>query len=192
MIGWIQGELVEKEESHCLVAAGGVGYSIQLTAKDSFLLPHTGERVTLHLSPVFREDSQQLYGFLDKGAKIAFSELNKANGVGPKMALQILETYTIEELSLYIAQNNHLALTRVKGVGPKVAKRLVLELKGKLIYRSHPDRAMQSSSAQQEAIKALVNLGYKDKQASDMVSNASGISVEEIIKSALQKEGAKV
>ena len=191
MIGWIQGKLIEKQETECIIAANGVGYSIELTAKDSFALPHTGEVVTLHLYPIFREDAQLLFGFLNQGDKMAFSELNKANGVGPKMALQILETYTVEELSLYIAQNNHMALTRVKGVGPKVAKRLVLELKGKLIYRSHPDRAMQSTSAQQEAITALMNLGYKEKRASDMVRGSDGLTVEEIIKSALQKEGTK-
>ena len=192
MIGWIKGVLIERDENSCMVDCGGLGYVIELTLKDWSMMPSIGSEVALYLHPVYKEDSQQLYGFRDRSAKRAFVELNKANGVGPKMALQILDTYSLEELSLFVAQNNHMAFTRVKGVGPKVAKRLLIDLKGKLQYNSCPEKAMQSTAAHQEAIDALMHLGYKEKRAREMVQSAGGMSVEEIIKSALQKEGTKV
>ena len=191
MIAWISGVLIEKEPGLCVIGVNGLGYEVSLTLKDWGLLPQVGEKVTLFIQAIYREDAVLLFGFLDKTGKEAFAALNKANGVGPKMALQILDAYRLEELSLFVSQGNHMALTRVKGVGPKLAKRLMIDLKGKLLYQSCPERAMQAPGLRQDAIDALVNLGYKDVKARNMVQDADGMTVEEIIKSALQKEGVK-
>lgn len=191
MIAWITGILVDKEPNIAIISVNGLGYEVELILKDWSKLPDLGNKVTLFVQSIYREDSQLLFGFVESSSKKAFTSLNKASGVGPKMALQILDTYSLEELSLFVAQGNHMALTRVKGVGPKLAKRLMIDLKGKLQYSSCPERAMQSSSALQEAIDALINLGYKDARARAMVQQAEGITVEDIIKSALQKEGIK-
>ncbi|MEC7030879.1 MAG: Holliday junction branch migration protein RuvA [Pseudomonadota bacterium] len=192
MIGWLNGVLVEKDSNFCILSIGGVGYVVSLTLKDAALLPELGKSVELFVCTVYREDAQLMFGFLEKSAKLAFSELTKASGVGPKMALQILDTYDISELSLFVSQGNYLALTRVKGIGPKVAKRLVIDLKGKLTYVACPEKSMQTGASQNEAIDALIQLGYKEQQARQMVSNSEGITVEDIIKSALQKEGSKL
>lgn len=192
MIAWVSGILMEKEPGLCVIAVSGLGYEVALTLKDWGQLPMVGEKVSLFVNSIYREDAVLLFGFMSHADKQAFLALNKASGVGPKMALQILDAYKLDELSLFIAQGNHMALTRVKGVGPKLAKRLIIDLKGKIEYKSCPERAMQSSDSQQDAIDALVNLGYKEAKARDMVGSAEGMTVEEMIKSALQKEGTKV
>jgi Holliday junction DNA helicase RuvA len=191
MIGWLCGILVEKEPNGCVISTNGVGYIVEMTLKDWGVLPQVGHEVLVYVQPIYREDAQLLFGFLHKSGKTAFLALNKASGVGPKMALQILDTYSLEELSLFVAQGNHMALTRVKGVGPKLAKRLMIDLKGKLVYQSSPDRAMQSPKSLQEAIDALEKLGYKTAKAIQMVRDAQGMTVEDILKSALQQEGAR-
>lgn len=191
MIGWISGTLITKRMDYCIVAAGGLGYEITMTTRDLAKLGAVGSQVVLYLASMYREDAQMLFGFWDLATKHAFMVLNKANGVGPKMALQVLEVYPVSELSLYCEQENYLAFTRVKGIGPKVAKRLVVDLKGKILYDSCPDMALQSSHSINAAVDALLKLGYKEKRARDMVQAAEGLSVEEIIKSALQKEGTK-
>lgn len=188
MIAWVQGELVDKSPHTCIVAASGVGYEIEMIQKDWHVLPEVGKVVTLYVQSIYREGAQLLFGFLSHHVRSVFSALNKASGVGPKMALQILDTYTIDELSLLIAQGNHIGLTKVKGIGPKLAKRLIIDLKGKIVYQSNPDKAMQTPQGQQDAIAALVRLGYKENRAREMVLKADGMSVEEIVKSALQKE----
>ena len=191
MIAWLSGTLVDKGTNTCILSVGGVGYEVELTLKDWSQLPGLGSAVQLFVQAAYREDAQLLFGFLEKSAKSAFTALTKASGVGPKMALQVLDTYGIDELSLFVAQGNYLALTRVKGIGPKVAKRLMIDLKGKLVYQACPEKSMQSGTSHNEAVDALLQLGYKEQQARQMVSDSEGITVEEIIKSALKKEGSK-
>lgn len=191
MIAYIKGLLLDKKPNTCTVFVSGIGYEVELTLKDWDSLPAQGEEITLYIQAIYREDAQLLFGFSEKQQKEAFCELNKASGVGPKMALQILDTYKVEDLSLLVAQGNHMALTRVKGIGPKLAKRLMIDLKGKLVYQSCPEKAMQSVASIDDAVNALVRLGYKEARARDMVRNAQGMTVEDIIKSALQSEGSK-
>lgn len=190
MIAWLQGTLLSKKGTSCVVAVQGIGYEAEMISKEWYQLPQLGEPLELYVQAVYREDSATLFGFFNEKTKEVFTILNTASGIGPKMALQILDTYSIEELSLLIAQGSHMGLTRVKGVGPKLAKRLIIDLKGKILYQSCPERAMQSPTDQQDAVEALVRLGYKQARALEMVQKASGMTVEEIIKSALQKEGA--
>lgn len=189
MIAWLNGVLVDKSNSRCVVSVQGVGYEVEMIMREWYQLPNTGDTVTLFIQSVFKEDAAMLFGFFDKSMKEVFTILNTANGVGPKMALQVLDKYTVDALSLLIAQGNHVGLTAVKGVGPKLAKRMILDLKGKILYQSCPERAMQSPVSQQDAVAALIKLGYKESKALGMVQKASGTSVEEIIRSALQVEG---
>lgn len=189
MIAWLEGVLVDKESNRAIVSVNGVGYEVELVMRDWYELPSAGENVTLFIQSIFKEDAAMLFGFFNKSVKNVFTILNTAKGVGPKMALQILDAYTVEELSLLIAQSNHIGLSKIKGVGPKLAKQLIIDLSGKILYQSCPEKAMQSPMSQQDAVDALVRLGYKETKARDMVQKASGFSVEDIIKSALKQEG---
>lgn len=189
MIAWLQGVLIAKNPNTCIISVGGVGYEVEMVMKDWYRLPNVGEKLTLHVQSIFKEDAAMLFGFFEAQIKSVFVILNTASGVGPKMALQILDTYTVEELSLLIAQGSHIGLTRVKGIGPKLAKRLIIDLKGKILYQSCPERAFQSPLHQQDAVAALVRLGFKEAKAIDMVQKSVGMTVEEIIKSALKQEG---
>lgn len=187
MIAWLQGILVAKDKNACIISVGGVGYEVEMVMKDWYLLPKVGEALTLYIQAIYKEDAAVLFGFYEPAKKSVFVTLNTASGVGPKMALQILDTYSIEELSLLIAQGSHIGLTRVRGIGPKLAKRLIIDLKGKILYQSSPDRAFQSPIHQQDAVQALVRLGFKETKAIDMVQKSEGLTVEEIVKSALKQ-----
>lgn len=187
MIAWLKGVLISKKPNSCIISVHDVGYEVEMVIKEWYLLPNIGDEVILHIQSIFREDAAMLFGFYEAGAKSVFTILNTASGVGPKMALQILDTYSVEELSLLIAQGNHVGLTKIKGVGPKLAKRLIIDLKGKILYQSCPERAMQSTMHQQDAVAALVRLGYKESKAIDMVQRATGMTVEDMVKSALQQ-----
>lgn len=191
MIAWLSGFVVAKEPNSVVVSVQGVGYDVEMMLKEWMTVPEVGGKFSIHVHAAYREDAQMLFGFMDRASKQAFLKLNKVNGVGPKMALQILDTYSLNELSLFVSQGNYTALTRVKGVGPKVAKRLLIDLKGQLQYTSCPEKAMQQPSVVEDAIAALTNLGYKEAKAREMVQKADGMTAEEVIKSALQGEGVR-
>ena len=198
MIGRIRGVLLEKQAPALLVDVQGIGYELEASMSTFYHLPECGETITLHTHLVVREDAHLLYGFASQGERAMFRSLIKISGVGPKLALTILSGISAEEFGRCIMEGDSKALTRLPGVGKKTAERLVVELKDKLDAGdtgiSLP-RAATSSVVQEnpvnDAVSALISLGYKAQQASQMVRNLDieGKSTEDIIRAALQGAG---
>ncbi|MDC3180516.1 Holliday junction branch migration protein RuvA [Gammaproteobacteria bacterium] len=186
MIAWLEGQVIQKTEDRCVINVSGIGYEIEMLMVDAVNLPSPGSVVQLYIAAIYREDTQQLYGFSSVQNRDAFKTLLGANGVGPKMAQSILQYHGAESLSLLVAQGNYQGLTRAKGVGPKLAKRLVIDLKDKLICHAQPDMAMVPSALLDTAIEALMKLGFSELRAKAMLDGVDGQSVETLVKKALQ------
>lgn len=194
MIGRLQGILLEKHPPSLLLDVQGVGYELEASMSTFYLLPECGENIILHTHLVVREDAQLLYGFHSLTERVMFRNLIKISGVGPKLALTILSGMSAEDFSRCITGGDSKALTRLPGVGKKTAERLVIELKDRLDKDDSIN--LTSSSAQEDtvdnpvndAVSALVSLGYKAQQASKMVRtlDVEGKSTEDIIRAALQ------
>lgn len=198
MIGRLRGTLAEKQPPHLLVDVGGVGYELEVPMTTLYRLPNVGEPLTLHTHLVVREDAQLLYGFAEKRERELFRELIRLNGVGPKLALALMSGLEVDELVRCVQAGDTKALTRVPGVGKKTAERLLVELKDRFqAWESlpgiaplvvEPARAAAVSSAQNDALSALVTLGFKPAEASRAVSlvDEDGLSSEELIRRALK------
>jgi len=179
MIGRITGILLEKKPPQLLVDVGGIGYELAAPMTTFYHLPEVGERVQLFTHLVVREDAHLLYGFIRLQDRLLFRQLIKTSGVGPKSALAILSGINADEFVGYIMEGDALSLTRIPGIGKKTAERLIIEMRDRLVeWHKSPlaaaataDSSMYSpGSARQDAISALVALGYKPQQASRAVS----------------------
>lgn len=198
MIGRLKGILLEKHPPQLLVDVQGVGYELEAPMSTFYQLPSTGENVTLLTHMVVREDAQLLYGFFSLSERQLFRNLIRINGVGPKLALTILSGVTADEFTRCVMEGDSKALTSLPGVGKKTAERLIVELRDRLskdVQAILPGTdgkvaALRSIEANpvSDAVSALVSLGYKAQEASQMVRavNAEGQSTEAIIKAALQ------
>lgn len=206
MIGRIHGVLLEKAPPEVLIDVAGVGYELQLPMTSFYQLPNVGEACTLYTHFVVREDAQLLFGFADKLERGLFRELIKANGVGPKLGLAILSGMSASQF-LQVVQNEDVsALTSLPGIGKKTAERLVVELRDRLAKFTQslptpdtftlgqdPDAANTNTfvpvnDVKEEAVSALVALGYKPPQASKTVNSVfeDGMSSEALIRQALK------
>ena len=188
MIGRLSGILLEKQPPHVLLDVAGVGYEIDVPMSSFYNLPATGERVTLVTHFVVREDAQQLYGFLSQKERVAFRELIRISGVGPKLALSVLSGMSADELAQCIVMQDAGQLTRVPGIGKKTAERLLLELKGRFAD-ALPQAGGVSASAgvAHDALGALLALGYSEKEALPALKQLpEGLSLEESIRQALK------
>jgi Holliday junction DNA helicase RuvA len=196
MIGRLSGILLEKKPPQLLVDVQGVGYELEAPMSTFYLLPATGEAVTLHTHMVVREDAQLLYAFYSQSERQLFRDLIKISGVGPKLALTILSGVTAEEFTRCVMENDAKALTALPGVGKKTAERLIVELRDRLAKNATAILPGGSSiaglkveaSPVSDAVSALMSLGYKAQEASQMVRAvaAEGLSTESIIKAALK------
>ncbi|KJV40547.1 Holliday junction branch migration protein RuvA [Acinetobacter brisouii] len=178
MIGCLIGEIISIETApSVLLNVNGVGYEID-TPLSTFCQLQKGQKVTLWTHLVVREDAQQLYGFLDTQEKSIFKTLLKVNGVGPKMALGILSTLSVELLIQTIEHDDVNTLVKVPGVGKKTAERLLIELRDRVKglsgqqTQNHPNSTLQLSgnSAVAEAEAALQSLGYKPAEAQKAIA----------------------
>ncbi|HNQ04420.1 MAG TPA: Holliday junction branch migration protein RuvA [Thiobacillaceae bacterium] len=167
MIGRISGTLLEKQPPQVLVEAAGVGYELDVPMSTFFNLPATGEQVVLLTHFVVREDAQLLYGFLSQREREVFRELIRISGVGPKLALAVLSGLSVEELAQCVALQEPGRLTRVPGIGRKIAERLLLELKDRLADALPPTAGGMGAPAgvARDALHALLALGYAEKEA---------------------------
>ncbi|MDA8365152.1 MAG: Holliday junction branch migration protein RuvA [Gammaproteobacteria bacterium] len=191
MIGRLCGTLLHREPPLLLVDVGGVGYELEAPMSTFYDLPQAGENVTLFTHLVVRDDAHLLYGFSRDRQRRLFRSLLKVNGVGPRVALAILSGLSDEDLLRCIAQEDIARLTRVPGIGRKTAERLIIELRDKVepaptAGAVHP--AAVPSDPMQEAVSALVALGYKPQEANRAVSAVppEGLRSEEIIRQALK------
>lgn len=190
MIGSLHGVLRHKEPPHLLLDVGGVGYEIEAPMTTFYELPGTGEAVTLFTHLVVREDAHLLYGFSREGQRRLFRSLLKVNGVGPRVALAILSGLSDDEFARCLATEDVARLTKVPGVGRKTAERLIVELRDKITATSGvPASAARAPvDPEDEAIGALIALGYKPAEASRAVKAVAddGLACEEIIRNALR------
>jgi len=198
MIGRLQGIILEKQPPTILLDVQGVGYELEASMSTFYHLPECGENIILHTHLVVREDAQLLYGFHSLSERLMFRSLIKISGVGPKLALTILSGMSTEDFSRCILEEDSKALTKLPGVGKKTAERLVIELKDrlqkddsiKLPGASGLDGAKVARKANpvNDAVSALISLGYKAQQASQMIRelDVEGKTTEEIIRAALQ------
>lgn len=203
MIAKLTGTVIEKLPPECILDVNGVGYEVFLPMTSFYKLPELTQSTSIYIHQVIREDAHTLYGFHNRLHRDLFRELLKANGVGPKLALAIFSAMSAEEF-ISIVQNESLGLlVKVPGVGKKTAERLLLEMKDKLMKwsanmvstgmlpESTPEQFTKVSHAQsssQDAIEALIALGYKTNQAENAVKKVAktGLSSEEIIRQALK------
>ncbi len=166
MIGRLSGTLLEKSPPQILLDVQGVGYEVDVPMSTFYNLPALNEKVVLLTEFIVREDAHLLFGFLTQEERIAFRQLLKISGVGPKLALSVLSGLSMSDLALAVANKDVTPLTKIPGVGKKTAERLLLELQGKFVASASgavPSVAMESAG--NDIVNALLALGYKDKEA---------------------------
>lgn len=191
MYYYIKGKLALKDLNFAVVEAGGVGYLIYTSMKSLSELGETGSAVTMYTHLNVREDAQDLFGFTTVEEKNMFLHLLSVSGVGPKAALAILSVVTPAQFAVAVVTNDVKTITKASGVGPKLAQRVILELKDKmknedLELTAEETAEISASDSMSEAISALVVLGYSVNDAKAAVKKADpSMSTEEIIKKAL-------
>lgn len=201
MIAFIQGELCDAGQDTIVVACHGIGYEIQIPVSVAQVLPDPGNVVKIYTYTYVREDALGLFGFLTQDDLKIFKLLITVNGVGPKAALAILSAMTADELRFAILAEDAKAIAKAPGIGPKTAKRMIIELKDKLNLESmiegHGDAEMSLSdpgdaaaNVRDEVIMALIALGYGNTEAVRAVRAVSGadeMDSETLLKQALKK-----
>lgn len=200
MIAFVRGTAVDMTENSVIVEAGGIGYEIYMTGTDLSQI-HMGEEVKIHTYFNVREDAMQLYGFRSKDDLQMFKLLLGVNGVGPKAALGVLAGITADELRFAILSDDVKTLSKAPGIGKKTAQKLILELKDKMkledvfeLKLAHEQEraavgAGEVSDGRQEAVEALVALGYSSADALRAVRKVTDVppdDVEGLLKAALK------
>ena len=193
MIAWLSGRLLRKSADSIIVDVSGVGYQVSITLSTFSALPETGGDVGLHIHTHLREDALSLYGFSTELERELFLLLLGVSGIGPKLALAVLSGLSAADLVSAIRSGDDIALRSITGIGTKTAARLCLELKDK-VRQLHPDakgtaRPAAGSAHQEDAVSALVSLGYKRQSAEEAIQKTlrdfPGMGLEELIRKAL-------
>ena len=200
MIAFVRGTAGDMTENSVIVEAGGIGYEIYMTGTDLSQI-HMGEEVKIHTYFNVREDAMQLYGFRSKDDLQMFKLLLGVNGVGPKAAVGVLAGITADELRFAILSDDVKTLSKAPGIGKKTAQKLILELKDKMkledafeLKLAHEqEKAVaglgEISDGRQEAVEALVALGYSSTDALRAVRKVTDVApddVEGLLKAALK------
>jgi Holliday junction DNA helicase RuvA len=173
MIAHLRGRLFSKQPQQVIVEAAGVGYDVAISVSTYTSLPAEGAEVALHIHTQVREDTLALYGFLDRNDKRIFERLITVSGVGPKLAITIQSGLPSDRLVAALRAQDHATLTRIPGVGKKLAERLVVELKDKLQDMAAAAPAMAAAGpAAEDVLSALVNLGYQRPSAQKAIEAA--------------------
>lgn len=201
MIYSVRGKIIHKGTDVAVVECGGVGYACRTTLSTLSRIGRTGEETMLYTYLHVREDNVELFGFADEQELNCFKMLISVSGVGPKAGLAILSDTTPERFALTVATGDYKAFTKTKGVGPKLAQRVVLELKDKITKEQLTSAggadlnfsAVTEGSNTSEAIAALVVLGYSQTEAASAVAGLDpALSVEELIRLSLKKMAANL
>jgi Holliday junction DNA helicase RuvA len=196
MIGRLCGKVIDKKPPLLLIDVNGVGYEVYASMNTFYKLPETDQQVLLHTHLITREDAQNLYGFYDEHERSLFRALIKVNGVGPKMALAVLSSIAPDKFVGCVNDHDVASLVRIPGVGKKTAERLIIEMRDRLADWQFTDATALNNRKDvlskgvviQDAISALMALGYKAVDASRMVANVyrEGLASEQVIRLALQ------
>lgn len=195
MIGLLRGRILGKQPPQLLIDVNGIGYEVDSPMTTFYNLPAVGEEVTLFTHLAVREDAHTLYGFMQLSDRDLFRNLLRVNGVGARLALGILSGMEAGQFIACIQSGDAAALVRLPGIGKKTAERLIIELRDRLPKAAAAGelaaggvQPSRTASPVEDAVSALVGLGYKPQEASRMVRaiNAAELSSEEIIRQALQ------
>ena len=206
MIAFIEGDLVECQLNLAIIQVGGIGYEVHIPLTTSEKLPALGKEIKLYTQAVYREDAQTLYGFSDRESRDFFRMIvDKVSGIGPKIALNLLGSLSLPTLKTSIASGDVGMLSKAQGLGKKTAERIVVELKDKVLPKGTTIEAAPASfpgatedasgelndlGPYQDALSALLTLGYKATEADQAVRKAAdalgqGATTEELIRKAL-------
>jgi len=195
MIAHLRGALAASGADHAVIDVGGVGYLVGASAKTLDKLGAVGEQVTIHTEMLVSEDSIRLMGFASADERDWFKLLTSVQGVGAKVALAILSILAPEELRTAVARADAATIARANGVGPKLAQRIVNELKDKaggLALGGVGATAAPSGGAAADAVSAMLNLGFRPAEASAAVNAASdelgpAATLDALVRLALRK-----
>ncbi len=198
MIGRLRGTLAEKRPPYLMVEIQGIGYDLEASLSTFASLPELGAEVTLYTHLSVREDAHTLYGFASVAERSLFRNLIRISGIGAKLALLILSGMNVETFASYVREGDTVALTRLPGIGKKTAERLIIEMRDRIAeidlrsptVAGTAERSMVplAASPTDDAVSALVALGYKPTDALQMVRalDTEDLPSEEIIRRALQ------
>ena len=203
MISQLTGTLVEATMSAAIVDVNGIGFELGISGSTAATLPAPGGEVRLYTRMQVREDAMTLFGFSSKDERTMFDRLVAVNGVGPRLALAVLSTYTVGQLYSVVMAEDDKAMAKVPGVGKKTAQRLILELKsvfskdkGFVPIDAIPGQAKMAvpaaaPSALDDAQAALLSMGFSPQEAEVALSGYDGqnMSVEELLGAALKRLG---
>ena len=194
MIAFLDGVVAGKTSTSALISVGGVGFEVGMSQAGLSKLPQVGEQAIVHTYLQVRDDGMSLFGFLSLEEKALFEKLITVSGVGPKVALAALSSYTPSELATLIAAQDIAAVQRIPGVGKKTASRIVLELKGSLdqgIGSLFAEDEQVVSKAVEGAREALLSMGFTSAEADLALKGAPEDGTEStLLQYALKKLGA--
>lgn len=193
MISYLKGEITWKTPTWIIVETGGVGYQVHISLH-TYAQIEKLERVKIFTHLLIREDSHMLYGFAEESERSLFQHLISVSGVGPSTAQLLLSALTPDDIRAAIIGEQEQVFGKVKGIGPKTAKRIILDLKDKMVKTSAEaplSLPAQDNTARQEALSALLALGFTQIQVQKALNtvlkeNPSARNVEELIKAALR------
>ena len=197
MIAQISGKLAQKQPGEVVIDVGGVGYLVFIPLNVFYRLPDLGAPMSLQIHTHVREDALQLFGFHDLAEKQVFLLLMGVSGIGPRLALNILSGIPAEELAKALRNGDQVRLVSIPGVGKKLAERMIVELKDKFATFTPATidstaKSQASSQKMQDAVSALINLGYKkpeiEKTVRDVLKN-DALSLEDVLRETLQQMG---
>ncbi|MBH61836.1 MAG: Holliday junction branch migration protein RuvA [Alphaproteobacteria bacterium] len=199
MIAWLHGVLRSTDEDHVVLDVAGVGYLVFCSGRTMNAMPRIGDPVTLEIETHVREDHIHLYGFTEASERDWFRLLQTVQGIGARVALGMLSVLSPADLFRSIAAQDHAPLTQAPGVGPKLARRVVAELKDKVpqltVAAGVGDAILvpnsETGSDAVDAVSALVNLGYGRAEAFGAVANVASALGEDASLEILIKEGLK-
>ncbi len=201
MYDYIKGIFAGKNSSSkgffLTIENNGIGYLVEVMSRDFSAVEKTGGEGKLYTILLHREDKMALCGFLHKEDRDIFSILTSVSGVGSKMALTLLDEFQSSELIGFVIQGNYKELTRAKGVGPKLAQKIIIELKDKLMNYNNTapieikSASVQNSQAMEDAQMVLISLGYDREEIKTAFSKVGAVlnsnaSAEEILKESLK------
>jgi holliday junction DNA helicase RuvA len=194
VIAQISGTLAQKIPGEIIIDVGGVGYQVLIPLSVFYQLPDIGASVSLQIHTHVREDALQLFGFNDLAEKQIFLLLISVSGIGPRLAVNILSGIPAEELARALKEGDQVRLLAIPGVGRKLAERMIVELKDKFAALSpagvESAKPVIGSQVMQDAVSALVNLGYKRPEAEKMVREVlknGDRSLENVLKDTLRR-----
>lgn len=196
MFEYIKGKLADASPLQAVIDVNGIGYQLLISLSTYSRLPAPGKELLFYVTPVIREDSHKLYGFLTKEERTLFEKFIDVSGIGPKTALALLGHMTLGDLQLALAQGDVNLLCKAPGIGKKTAERLVVEMRDKVKLFDIPVATFSSGGGKEatllgDAMSALAHLGYNPVQAQKAVraamdSSEKELSLPELITSALR------